>query len=187
MVSSDSIYLRRTVVRGAAVGRDRGDGGAGGAGGTEKGGGSAADETGDKPYGGEHEPALRKESDFAHDSRHRSLSRNDTTLHCRAGAHGGHCRSLRRIMPPLAAYLNFSLFTLHSSLQKRRLPCGRRLFCICYTKSGKFFTTAAQRGHSSGCWASLPTVGSTFQQRRHLAPLAGRTATVSSLPTSTRT
>ena len=91
------------------------------------------------------------------------------------------------IMPPLPAYLIFSLFTVLSYLQKRRLPCGRRLFCICYTKSGKFFTTAAQRGHSSGCWASLPTVGSTFQQRRHLAPLAGRTATVSSLPTSTRT
>ena len=51
-----------------------------------------------------------------------------------------------QIMPPLAAYLNFSLFSLHSSLQKRRLPCGRRLFCMCYVKSGKFFTTAAQRG-----------------------------------------
>ena len=155
-----------------------------------------------------------------------------------------------QIMPPLAAYLNFSLFSLHSSLQKRRLPQGRRLFCMCYvksgkffttaaqrgvrsqrrrrharkcpvshgpngsakrqtqrvttashgaakatghstcrayTKSGKFFTTAAQRGHSSGCWASLPTVDSTFQQRRHLAPLAGRTATVKASPTSTRT
>lgn len=56
-----------------------------------------------------------------------------------------------------------------------------------YTKSGKFFTTAAQRGHSSGCSASLPTVGSTFQQRRHLAPLAGRTATVRASPSSTRT
>ena len=59
--------------------------------------------------------------------------------------------------------------------------------CSAYARLGKPFTTAAQRGHSSGCSASLPTVGSTFQQRRHLAPLAGRTATVSASPTSTRT
>lgn len=73
--------------------------------------------------------------------------------------------------------------------KKAVCPVGRQLFVfyMCYARSGNVFATAAQRGHSSGCWASLPTVGSTFQQRRHLAPLAGRTATVSSLPTSTRT
>ena len=158
-------------------------------------------------------------------------------------------------MPPLAAYLNFSLFPFHSYLQKRspllgasffafvtpgqgsssprrrsgagghsaacggssvtarkavsrfarpegvcetadttsyhRKPrCGKSstaLIFLSYAKSGKFFTTAAQREHSSGCSLSLPTVGRTFQQRRHLAPLAGRTATVRASPTSTRT
>ena len=53
--------------------------------------------------------------------------------------------------------------------------------------TGSLLTTAAQRGHRSGFAASLPTVGSTYQQRAHLAPLAGRTATFSSSPTSTRT
>ena len=49
-------------------------------------------------------------------------------------------------MTELGACRSFSRFTFHSYLQKRCLPCGRHLFCICYAKSGKFFTTAAQRG-----------------------------------------
>ena len=61
---------------------------------------------------------------------------------------------------------------------------GLRVF---YSMTGRFSTTWAQRGHRSGCLALLPTVGSTFQQRPHLQPLAGRTATDCSVPTSTRT
>ena len=39
-------------------------------------------------------------------------------------------------------------------------------------------TTAAQRGHSVGCSASLPTSGDTFQQRSHFSPGATATSTV---------
>ena len=59
--------------------------------------------------------------------------------------------------------------------------------CAFYSMTGRFSTTWAQRGHRSGCLALLPTAGSTFQQRPHLQPLAGRTATDCSVPTSTRT
>ena len=58
------------------------------------------------------------------------------------------------------------------------------LFFIFYSTTGRFLTTSAQRGQRSPLAA---TVGSTFQQRPHLQPAAGRTATASSLPCSTRT